>query len=62
MIDFQRATGPLPGMLEALMRGSDEHQIDVELQRLLGDVLDHVLRTGERADSFRVLLQSSGSC
>ena len=39
VIDFQRATGPLPGMLEALMRGSDEHQIDVELQRLLGDVL-----------------------
>ena len=59
VIDFQRATGPLPGMLEALLRGSDKYDVDVELQRSLRDVLDHVLRIGERADSFRVLLQNA---
>ena len=59
VIDFQRAIGPLRGMLEGLLRGSDKYQVDVELQRSLRDVLDHVLRTGERADFFRVLLQNA---
>jgi magnesium transporter len=59
VIDFQRATGPLPGMLEALLRGSEKYKVDVELQRSLRDVLDHVLRTGERADYFRVLLENA---
>ena len=59
VIDFQRATGPLRGMLEALLGGSDEFQVDVELQRSLRDVLDHVLRTGERADFYRVLLENA---
>jgi Mg2+ and Co2+ transporter CorA len=59
VIDFQRATGPLRGMLEALLRGSEKYKVDVELQRSLRDVLDHVLRTGERADFFRVLLQNA---
>ena len=34
-------------------------QVDVELQRFLRDVLDHVLRTAERADVFRLLLQNA---
>lgn len=59
VIDFQRAIGPLRGMLEGLLRGSDKYEVDVELQRSLRDVLDHVLRTGERADFFRVLLQNA---
>jgi magnesium transporter len=59
VIDFQRATGPLSAMLEALLRGSEKYKVDVELQRSLRDVLDHVLRTGERADFFRVLLQNA---
>ena len=59
VIDFQRATGPLRGMLESLLRGSDKYDVDVELQRSLRDVLDHVLRVGERADFFRVLLQNA---
>jgi magnesium transporter len=59
VIDFQRAIGPLRGMLEALLRGSDKYLIDVELQSSLRDVLDHVLRIGERADVFRVLLENA---
>ena len=59
VIDFQRAAGPLRGMLEALLRGSDKYQVDVELQNSLRDVLDHVLRTVERADVFRFLLQNA---
>ena len=35
VIDFQRATGPLRGMLEALLRGSDKYAVDVELQNSL---------------------------
>jgi magnesium transporter len=46
-------------MLEALLRGSEKYKVDVELQRSLRDVLDHVLRTGERADYFRVLLENA---
>ncbi len=59
MIDFQRAIGPLRGMLEALLRGSDKYRIDLELQSSLRDVLDHALRIVERADVFRLLLQNA---
>lgn len=59
VISFQRATGPLPGMLEALQRGADKYSVDLELQRALRDVLDHVLRISERADSFRILLENA---
>ncbi len=59
VIDFQRATGPLKGMLEALLRGSDKYAVDLELQRSFRDVLDHVLRVTDRADSFRVLLENA---
>lgn len=59
VIDFQRATRPLQGMLEALLRGSEKYKVDVELQRLLRDVRDHVLRVDERASGFRVLLQNA---
>lgn len=59
VISFQRATSPLRGMLENLLRGSDKYGVDVELQRSLRDVLDHVLRIGERADTFRALLENA---
>jgi magnesium transporter len=59
VIDFQRAIGPLRGMLETLLRESEQYKIDVELQSSLRDVLDHVLRIGERADVFRLLLQNA---
>ena len=59
VVDFQRAIGPLRGMLEALLRGSDKYRIDIELQSSLRDVLDHVLRIVERTDVFRLLLQNA---
>ncbi|MGV8886177.1 MAG: magnesium and cobalt transport protein CorA [Microbacteriaceae bacterium] len=59
VISFQRATGPLSTMLEALQRGADKYAVDIELQRSFRDVLDHALRITERADSFRILLENA---
>ena len=59
MIEFQRATQPLVGMLEALQRGSEKYHVDLELQRHLRDVHDHTIRIVERADSFRAHLQTA---
>ncbi|MFC9983161.1 magnesium/cobalt transporter CorA [Microbacterium keratanolyticum] len=59
VIDFQRATQPLAAMLEALLRGSEKYAVDVELQRHLRDVLDHVLRVSERSASFRSILDNA---
>lgn len=59
VIDFQRATHPLVGMLEGLRRGSDKYAVDLELQRRLRDVLDHTLRIVERADAFRAILENA---
>ncbi|MBL3685651.1 magnesium and cobalt transport protein CorA [Leucobacter zeae] len=59
VIDFQRATQPLVGMLETMLRGSEQHAVDLELQRLLRDVLDHTLRIVERAGAFRSVLENA---
>ncbi|PJJ61558.1 magnesium/cobalt transporter CorA [Compostimonas suwonensis] len=59
VIGFQRAVHPLDEMLGALLRGSQKYHVDIEVQRGLRDVLDHVVRIAERADSFRVLLQNA---
>lgn len=59
VIEFQRATHPLRGMLQALLRGSEKYGLDLELQHRLRDVHDHVLRVVERVDGFRVLLQNA---
>jgi len=59
VIEFQRAVQPLVGMLEALQRGSEKYELDVELQTRLRDVQDHAIRAAERADSFRALLQNA---
>lgn len=59
VIEFQRAVHPLALMLDALRRGSLKYGLNVELQRRLQDVQDHVLRIVERADSFRALLQNA---
>ncbi|MDF1479236.1 magnesium/cobalt transporter CorA [Leifsonia sp. H3M29-4] len=56
---FQRATQPLIGMLAALEAGYEKYDVDVELRRNLRDVLDHAIKTVERADSFRALLQNA---
>ena len=59
VISFQRAVHPLVGILTNLGDGSVKYQVDVELQRSLRDVLDHVLRISEQADTFRTLLQNA---
>ncbi len=54
VIQFQRATEPLPGILEDLIG----HAEDPELQRYLRDVQDHTLLTTEQVGGFRELLQN----
>ncbi|MDJ0335871.1 MAG: magnesium and cobalt transport protein CorA [Rhodoglobus sp.] len=56
---FQRATHPLVDMLRSLEAGFAKYNIDIELQRNLRDVLDHTIKTVERADSFMVVLQNA---
>jgi magnesium transporter len=58
VIEFQRAVRPLTAMLDALSAGFDKYQIDIELQRYLRDVADHVTLIAERVDGFRQLLQN----
>ena len=59
VIDFQRATQPLTGMLEGLLRGSEKYRVDEELQRYLRDVLDHTLRVTDRITTFRTVLDNA---
>jgi len=59
VIAFQRATRPLQEMLDALKAGFETDRVDVELQRLLRDVADHVIRIVDRVDAYRTLLQNA---
>jgi magnesium transporter len=56
VIDFQRATRPLVGMLQALSAGFAKYRTDEELQRYLRDVEDHVTQVVDHVDAFRQLL------
>lgn len=58
VIEFQRATKPLTGMLNALTAGFDKYGIEPELQSYLRDAQDHVVRINEQVEGFRQLLQS----
>ena len=58
VIEFQRATKPLVGMIGGLIAGADKHGVDVELQQYLRDVLDHAIHIQEQVQSFRDLLQN----
>ncbi|SOE10537.1 magnesium transporter [Streptomyces sp. 2323.1] len=57
VVEFQRATRPLNGMLENLTAGFEKYAIDEELRRYLRDVADHALHATERVDGFRQALQ-----
>ncbi|GAB2984213.1 magnesium and cobalt transport protein CorA [Frigoribacterium salinisoli] len=59
VIGFQRAIGPLPDMLQALLRGAGKYGAHDDVQNSLRNVLDHALRVTERADTFRVLLENA---
>ncbi|GAB3293737.1 magnesium and cobalt transport protein CorA [Parasphingorhabdus pacifica] len=56
VIEFQRASRPLLGVLEALEDGFDTYDVDVELRHNLRDVRDHAAHVADRVDSFRQLL------
>lgn len=59
VIHFQRATEPLRDMLAALLRGADKYGVDIELQRSLRDVLDHVLRQCDKLGALRAILDNA---
>jgi magnesium transporter len=56
VIEFQRATRPLLGMLDGLTAGFAKYRTDDELQRYLRDVADHATIVVERVDGFRQML------
>ncbi len=60
VIEFQRATDPLRGMLGFLLQETDEDGADaamIDLHRNLRDVADHVEQAVEAADGYRQLLE-----
>lgn len=59
VIGFQRAIGPLPGMLNGLLRGAPKYDTNEEVQNELRNVLDHSLRVTEQVATFRALLESA---
>ncbi|HEY8168992.1 MAG TPA: magnesium and cobalt transport protein CorA, partial [Candidatus Limnocylindrales bacterium] len=56
VIEFQRATRPLLGMLERLSAGFEKYGTDEELRSYLRDVADHATIVAERVDGFRQML------
>jgi magnesium transporter len=56
VVEFQRATRPLLGILAALTAGFEAYGTDEELQRYLRDVADHATLAAERVDGFRQAL------
>jgi magnesium transporter len=56
VIDFQRATRPLLGVLGGLEAGFAKYGTDDELRRYLRDVIDHATIVVERVDGFRQIL------
>jgi magnesium transporter len=57
VIQFQRATGPLAGVLGSLLE-DEGLEIDPEVRRYLRDVQDHALRVIEKVEGFRELLNN----
>ena len=58
VIEFQRATKPLVGILGGLIAGADKYGVDLELQQYLRDVQDHAIQVQEQVGAFRELLQN----
>ncbi|MFG6474936.1 magnesium and cobalt transport protein CorA [Microbacterium sp. P06] len=59
VIAFQRAAEPLAAMLESLQRGAEKYRVDLELQRSLRDVLDHVTVVCQKLSAFRAILENA---
>jgi magnesium transporter len=58
VIEFQRATEPLPAILDRLISGGEAPEVDAEVQRHLHLVQDRALRITGRVEGFRQLLQN----
>ena len=58
VIEFQRATEPLPAILDRLISGAEGFKVDAEVQRHLHLVQEQALRITERVDGFRQMLQN----
>ncbi|PPF50028.1 transporter [Clavibacter michiganensis] len=59
VLGFQRAIGPLPDMIDRLLRGADRYGTDEETRNRLRNVLDHVTRITDRVTTCRVLLENA---
>lgn len=57
VIEFQRSTKPMVGILTSLAGGFTKYQINEELQQYLRDVADHVTQVNEKIDGFRFMLR-----
>jgi magnesium transporter len=57
VIEFQRATTPLVGILSSLI-AEGAYQVDSEVRRYLRDVHDHALKVTEQVVGFREILQN----
>jgi len=57
VVEFLRSARPLQQILAALTGGFDKYGVDVELQRHLRDVADHVTEAVERVEGFRAALR-----
>jgi magnesium transporter len=57
VIEFQRATTPLVGILTNLLE-EGAYRVDPEVRRYLRDVQDHALRVTEQVVGFRDILQN----
>jgi magnesium transporter len=58
VIEFQRATKPLIGILAGLRAGFVKYEVKESLQQYLRDVEDHAIRVSERVEALRQLLQN----
>ncbi|MFT4306344.1 MAG: magnesium and cobalt transport protein CorA [Microbacterium sp.] len=59
VLSFGRAVRPLLTMIERLEAGYDKYHVDIELQRHLRDVLDHIVKIDATVDGFRTLLDKA---
>lgn len=57
VIEFQRSTKPMAGILAGLAGGFTKYGINEELQQYLRDVDDHVTQVNEKIDGFRFMLR-----
>jgi magnesium transporter len=58
VLEFQRATKPLSGIVASLIADFEAHGTDPELQRYVRDVQDHVARINDRVAGFWQLLEN----